>query len=183
VETYRHCPELCSPQNLRSSTLIFAGQPCFRGAQHVLVVTRFTVPAEEAAAFAARAEAALAVLATSAGYLRGSLGLAADDPTRWLLVSEWAGVGAYRRALSRYEVRVVATPLLAEAHDEPGAFEVVREVAAGGAVTVRPSDRTPEQRAPERGAPERRAPEQRLPERRAPDADRSGPGGVGPVTR
>ena len=120
----------------------------------MLVVTRFTVPAEEAAPFAARAEAALAVLATSAGYLRGSLGRAADDPTRWLLVSEWAGVGAYRRALSRYEVRVAATPLLAAAHDEPGAFEVVREVAAGGAVTVRPSDR-------------------------APDADRNAPGGPG----
>jgi heme-degrading monooxygenase HmoA len=107
----------------------------------VLVVSRFTVPPEEAVSFAARAEAALGALAACAGYLRGTLGRAADDPTRWVLVTEWAGVGAYRRALSRYEVKVAATPLLASAYEEPGAFEVLAEAPPGGPVTVHRTDR------------------------------------------
>ena len=68
-----------------------------------------------------------------------------DEPTEWVLVTEWDGVGAYRRALSAYQVRVDATPLLAQARDEPGAFEVL--IAAdgpGAAVTAAPSDRAPD---------------------------------------
>jgi hypothetical protein len=110
----------------------------------VLVVTRFTVPEQESAPFADRGEAALGALAASPGYLRGTLGRSADDPTCWVLVTEWAGVGAYRRALSRYEVKVTATPLLALAHDEPSAFEVLREVTRDGAITVRDTDRAAE---------------------------------------
>jgi Antibiotic biosynthesis monooxygenase len=107
----------------------------------VLVVTRFTVDAAGAPDFAERAAVALAALADCPGYRRGTLGQAADDPAGWVLVTEWDGVGAYRRALSRYQVKVAATPLLAQAHDEPSAFEVLREVSAGGAVVVHTSDR------------------------------------------
>jgi heme-degrading monooxygenase HmoA len=107
----------------------------------VLVVTRFSVGDADAAAFAERAGAALGALADCAGYRRGSLGRAVDDPVGWVLVTEWEGVGAYRRALSRYEVKVAAAPLLAQAHEEPSAFEVLREVSPGGAATVRASDR------------------------------------------
>jgi hypothetical protein len=107
----------------------------------VLVVTRFGVGEADAAAFAERAAAALGALADCPGYRRGTLGRAVDDPTGWILVTEWEGVGAYRRALSRYEVKVTATPLLAQAREEPGAFEVLREVSPGGAATVRASDR------------------------------------------
>ena len=107
----------------------------------MLVVTRFTVPEQESASFADRAGRALGAMAGCPGYLRGSLGRAADDPTRWVLVTEWEGVGAYRRALSRYEVKVTATPLLASAHDEPSAFEVLREATPGGPVTEHRPDR------------------------------------------
>jgi hypothetical protein len=107
----------------------------------VLVVSRFSVEVAGSAAFAEQAAAALAALADCPGYRRGTLGQAADDPTGWVLATEWDGVGAYRRALSRYEVKVTATPLLAQAHDEPGAFEVLREVSPGGAVVTHTSDR------------------------------------------
>lgn len=107
----------------------------------MLVVTRFTVRSADSAAFADQAAAALAALADCPGYRRGSLGQAADDPAGWVLVTEWDGVGAYRRALSRYEVKITATPLLALAHDEPSAFEVLREVSPGGAAEVRTPDR------------------------------------------
>jgi heme oxygenase (mycobilin-producing) len=91
----------------------------------VLVVTRFDVPEPDAAAFLPRARAALAAFAARPGYLRGRVGRSADDPTAWVLTTEWEGVGAYRRSLSAYDVKVEAAPLLALGRDEPSAFEVL----------------------------------------------------------
>lgn len=91
----------------------------------VLVVTRFDVPEEQAASFLPQAEAALRAFAARPGYLRGRVGRAADDPTAWVLTTEWDGVGSYRRSLSAYDVKVDAAPLLARGRDEPSAFEVL----------------------------------------------------------
>ena len=105
----------------------------------MLVVNRFVVSDE--AAFTPRAEAALAALAGRPGFVSGSFGRAVDEPDRWCLVTLWESVGAYRRALSAFEVKVEATPLLAESLDEPSAYEVLAEVEPGGALTVATSDR------------------------------------------
>ena len=105
----------------------------------MLVVNRFVVTSDERA-FTDRAGAALAVLAARPGYLRGGLHRAYDDPAHWSLVTEWESVGAYRRALSAYEVKVTATPLLAESRDEPSAYETLASAAPGGAVQRRTSD-------------------------------------------
>ncbi len=105
----------------------------------VLVVNRFVVEGNDAE-FRARAAAALAALGARPGYLRGRLGRGYDDPTRWTLLTEWESVGAYRRALSAYDVKVNATPLLAQSLDEPSAFEILAEAGPGGAVTTTDSD-------------------------------------------
>ena len=86
------------------------------------------MPSAEADAFQARAEAALAAFAARPGYLRGRIGRAADDPTQWVLTTEWEGVGAYRRSLSSYDVKVHGAPLLSQGRDEPSAFEVLHSV-------------------------------------------------------
>lgn len=91
----------------------------------MLVVTRFDVPEDQAAGFLPRARAALAAFGARPGYLRGRIGRAADDPTAWVLTTEWEGVGAYRRSLSAYDVKVDAAPLLSLGRDEPSAFEVL----------------------------------------------------------
>jgi hypothetical protein len=91
----------------------------------VLVVTRFDVPESEAATFLPRAQGALGAFAACAGYVRGRIGRAADDPSQWILTTEWVGVGAYRRSLSSYDVKVEAAPLLSLGRDEPSAFEVL----------------------------------------------------------
>jgi quinol monooxygenase YgiN len=91
----------------------------------MLVVTRFDVPESEATSFLPQAQAALAAFAARPGYLRGRVGRAADDPTAWVLTTEWEGVGAYRRSLSAYDVKVDAAPLLARGRDEPSAFELL----------------------------------------------------------
>ncbi len=83
------------------------------------------MPEGESAGFLPRAQAALAAFAARPGYLRGRIGRAADDPTQWVLTTEWVGVGAYRRSLSSYDVKVDAAPLLSLGRDEPSAFEVL----------------------------------------------------------
>lgn len=97
----------------------------------MLVVTRFDVAEDEASSFLARAQAALAAFAARPGYLGGRIGRAADDPSAWVLTTEWDGVGSYRRSLSSYDVKVDAAPLLALGRDEPSAFEVLHRDDAG----------------------------------------------------
>ena len=91
----------------------------------MIVVTRFDVPEVDAGGFLEQAKAALAAFAARPGYLRGRIGRAADEPTAWLLTTEWEGVGAYRRSLSSYDVKVDAAPLLGRGRDEASAFEVL----------------------------------------------------------
>jgi quinol monooxygenase YgiN len=103
----------------------------------VLVVTRFDVPEGESAVFLPRAQAALAAFAARPGYVRGRIGRAADNSTVWVLTTEWTGVGAYRRSLSAYDVKVDAAPLLSLGRDEPSAFEVL--VSSGDGDEAGPS--------------------------------------------
>ena len=98
----------------------------------MLVITRYRVPQEEATAFAARAREAIAILAESAGFVGASLGQSVDDASLRTITLRWTGVGAYRRALSRYEVKLAVVPFLSMAIDEPTAFEVVHERDGSG---------------------------------------------------
>ena len=110
----------------------------------MLVLNRFQVSPDAQDDFAARAHTALAALAERPGYLSGRLTRALDDPAWWTLVTEWESVGAYRRALGGFDVKVHATPLLAESIDEPSAFEPLARAEPGGQVVVTASDRAAE---------------------------------------
>lgn len=89
----------------------------------MLVVSRFRVSAGDAAQFRDDIAAAHALLAGQVGYLDGHAGRNVDDPTLWVLVTRWRDVGSYRRALSSYDVKLGAVPLLSRAVDEPSAYE------------------------------------------------------------
>lgn len=102
----------------------------------MLVVTRFRVPVAEAEAFRAGLEEAHSVLAAQRGYVGGAVGRNVDDPELWLLQTSWEGPGAYRRALSAYDVKVRAWALLGQALDEPSAYETL--TGADRPNTVRP---------------------------------------------
>lgn len=90
--------------------------------------------------FPERARVALEALSARSGYLRGSLGRSLDDHD-WLLITEWENVGSYRRALGSYEVKLLATSLLADALELPSSFEALIEVAPGGAMVHRTGDK------------------------------------------
>lgn len=100
---------------------------------------RFAVDDEPA--FLTEARQALEVLAARAGYRSGQLCRAYDEPRVWCLVSEWESVGAYRRALGAYEVKMTATRLLGRALPEASAFETLATAGPGGPVTSIDSDR------------------------------------------
>jgi hypothetical protein len=91
----------------------------------VLVLTRYRVADDEAPSFAAQADAALAALSTRTGFVDGQVARNVDDPQLWTLTTRWDGVGSYRRALSAFEVKTTAVPLLSRAIDEPSAYEIV----------------------------------------------------------
>jgi len=91
----------------------------------VLVVNRFRVPLDDDETFRAELTAAHDVLAERPGYVEGRIGRNLDDPTLWVLTTRWDNVGAYRRALSSYDVKLQAVPLLSRAIDEPSAYEIV----------------------------------------------------------
>jgi heme-degrading monooxygenase HmoA len=108
----------------------------------VIVISRFRVDEAGAEEFLDRARRALDAFAACTGYERGRIGRAADDPGLWTVVTEWASVGAFRRSLSTFDVKVHAAPLLGESIDEPAAYEVIVGLdQAAGVADVAPSDR------------------------------------------
>jgi hypothetical protein len=91
----------------------------------VLVVSRYRVTDLDSVEFRGRALDALDALGEQVGFLRGHLGRNVDDPELWVLSTEWRAVGAYRRALSTYDVKTRAVPVMLHALDEPSAYEVL----------------------------------------------------------
>ncbi len=91
----------------------------------MLALTRLRVPAADALAVEGAARSLLGDLSARPGFVRGHLGRAADDPTLWALVTEWEAIGAYRRGLSSYDVKVSYAPLMTYVVAEPSAYEVV----------------------------------------------------------
>jgi len=73
----------------------------------------------------AELQAVVDLLAEQAGCVAVSVGRAIDDPASWLVASEWESVGAYRRALSSFEVKVAGVPVLSQSVDEASAYEVL----------------------------------------------------------
>jgi hypothetical protein len=54
-----------------------------------------------------------------------------DEPGLWALVSRWRDVGSYRRAFSGNETKLLLTPVLLRAVDEPSAYLDPGDLAGG----------------------------------------------------
>ena len=91
----------------------------------MIAVNRYRVEPADQGTFLADAEPALGAFAGRPGFVEGHVGRSTDEPRMWVMVTRWESVGAYRRALSAYEVKVLAVPLMYRAVDEPGAYEVL----------------------------------------------------------
>ena len=92
----------------------------------MLAVTRLRVPTEGSGTEDAESllVGVLDLLAARPGFVTGRVARAVDEPGLLVIVSEWSGAGAYRRALSGYDVKLSFADLMAYVLDEPSAFEV-----------------------------------------------------------
>jgi len=89
----------------------------------MIAIARFTVSLGTAAHFQTQLSAALDSFCKCKGFIDGEYGQNLDDLTLWSLVTRWENVGSYRRALSTNDVKMNVIPTLAQAIDEPGAYE------------------------------------------------------------
>ena len=86
----------------------------------MIAIHRFDAPDD---AIAAELQGLLTTLSERAGFVRGHVARAVDEPSAWVVITEWEGVGAYRRGLSSYDVKLLS-PLLGRARPEPSAFAI-----------------------------------------------------------
>jgi quinol monooxygenase YgiN len=96
-----------------------------RQTEVVLAISRFRYDEDLAERALSELESCVHQFSSRPGFLRGTVGRAFDDPTIWVLVTTWEHVGAYRRALSSYDIKMHVVPLLSYAIDEPSAYEVL----------------------------------------------------------
>lgn len=97
----------------------------------MLVITRHRVAQKDLPGWLESAKTALAPLAIQAGCISAEIGLATDEPDLVVIVTKWQGVGAYRRALSNFDVKANSIPFLSTAIDESTAFELIHRNSDG----------------------------------------------------
>lgn len=96
------------------------------------VVTRYLV--EDLDAWLPGARDALVPLASHDLCLGADICASIDDPRLALIITRWPSVGAYRRAMSSFEVKMHTVPLLSQSLDEPTTFEVLHHRGPEGVV-------------------------------------------------
>lgn len=91
----------------------------------MLVVLRFRLETVGIDEFVGQARVAVEALSRCRGFVDAHIGRAIDDANLGLIELKFDEVGSYRRALSNYDVKMNAVPLLSTVIDEPTAFEVL----------------------------------------------------------
>ena len=111
-----------------------SASPVLRQDGVMIVITRHRVASAEQPAFLDSARSALALLVDRPGCRSALIGRAVDEPDLFVLTTEWDSVGAYRKALGFFDVKVGAVPLLSSTIDEATAFEVLHRNGPSGPV-------------------------------------------------
>lgn len=96
------------------------------------MVTRFNVEPDDAVDFESHARALLALLSGRAGFQGARLARSADEPTLWVMTTEWDSPGTWRRSLSGNEAKLLGIPLLSRAIDEATVFEPLFSIDPDG---------------------------------------------------
>lgn len=98
-----------------------------------VALTRHRIDPEDLVGWMARARTALEPLVGQVGCNGGEICAAIDDPSLVVVITRWDSVGAYRRGMSAFDVKMHTIPFLSTAVDEPSAFEVLHHNGPEGA--------------------------------------------------
>lgn len=85
----------------------------------MLAIIRFRSPGDD---FEDRVAHVVDFWRSCPGNLRADVVRNLDDPDLWAIVTEWDGVGSYRRSFQGYEAKMILTEVLLLALDEPSAY-------------------------------------------------------------
>jgi len=77
----------------------------------------------------------LSIFARQSGFQCASIGQSTDETELLLLRSEWDSVGDYRRALSDMDMKMHGIPFMAQAIDEPSAYELLQHSEGDADIT------------------------------------------------
>lgn len=85
----------------------------------MLAISRFEGMGDE---FEAQARAVVDFWRTRQGCISAEVVRNLDDEGLWAIVTRWESVGDYRRSFGGYDAKMILTPVLSRAVDEPSAY-------------------------------------------------------------
>lgn len=93
----------------------------------IAVIAQLVVPADARDHFDQGYERMVALCTESRGFLSSELGQSTDSLEDLTLIHRWADVGAYRKFLGRYEVKLEVIPFLSTFTKESVTVEIVSD--------------------------------------------------------
>lgn len=93
----------------------------------IAVIAQLVVPAAERARFEQGCERMVELCAESPGFLSSELGQSTDSLEDFTLIHRWANVGAYRKFLSRYEIKLEVIPFLSTFTKDSVTVEIIMD--------------------------------------------------------
>lgn len=104
-------------------------------ANTIAVVAQLVVPKEKRDAFDQGFDRMCELLTQSHGFLSSELGQSTDSLEDLTLIHRWADVGAYRKFLSRYEVKLDVIPFLSTFTQDAVTVEIISDSRSSNVVS------------------------------------------------
>ena len=93
----------------------------------IAVIAQMVVPEDARAYFDQGYERMVELCTQSPGFLSSELGQSTDSLEDFTLIHRWADVGAYRKFLSRYEIKLEVIPFLSTFTKDSATVEIIRD--------------------------------------------------------
>jgi quinol monooxygenase YgiN len=93
----------------------------------IAVIAQLVVSADARGHFDQGCERMLELCAESPGFLSSELGQSTDSLEDFTLIQRWADVGAYRKFLSRYYIKLEVIPFLSTFTRDSVTVEIIRD--------------------------------------------------------
>ncbi len=97
----------------------------------IAVIAQLAVPAGARGQFEQGYDRMVKLCAQSPGFLSGELGQSTDSLEDFTVIHRWADVGAYRKFLSRYEVKLEVIPFLSTFTKDSVTVEIIMDSQSG----------------------------------------------------